>query len=120
MRLHFSIAILLMAAGTAPAADQKPSEDEEARLLEQVRETALNYTKSLPDFICTQVVKRYLDSNGRDRWTLADTLTVKLSYFGQKEDYKLLLIDNKPTNLEYMKTGGAASKGEFGFCNSRY
>jgi hypothetical protein len=114
MRLNLTIAILLIAAGTAPAAEQKPSEEEAARLLEQVRETALNYTKSLPDFICTQVVKRYMDSNGRDRWTPTDTLTVKLSYFGQKEDYKLLSIDNKPTNTEYMKTGGAASKGEFG------
>src|SRR5260370_38965158 len=112
MRLNFPSAILLMAAGPAPAADQKPSEEEEARLLEQVRETALNYTRSLPDFICTQVVKRYLDSNGRDRWTPTDTLTVKLSYFGQKEDYKLLSIDNKPTNLEYLKAGGASSKGE--------
>jgi hypothetical protein len=114
MRLNFTIALLLMAVGAAPAADPKPSEEEAARLLEQVRQTALNYTSSLPDFICTQVVRRYVDSNGRDRWALTDTLTVKLSYFGQKEDYKLLLIDNKPTNLEYMKAGGASSKGEFG------
>jgi hypothetical protein len=114
MWLNFAFAILLVAAGTAPAAEPKPSEEEAARLLEQVRETALNYSKSLPDFICTQVVKRYMDSRGGDRWTLADTLTVKLSYFGQKEDYQLLLIDNKPTSLEYMKAGGAASKGEFG------
>ena len=114
MRLDLTIAILLITGWTAPAADPKPSEEEAARLLEQVRETALNYSRSLPDFICTQIVKRYIDSNGRDRWVPTDTLTVKLSYFGQKEDYKLLLINNKLTNLDYMKAGGASSKGEFG------
>ena len=112
--MRLPVAILLMAMRAAAGADQKPSAEEQARKLEQVREAALNYSRSLPDFICTQVVKRYVDATGRDRWTPIDTLTVKLSYFGQKEDYKLLSIDNKPTNLEYMKAGGASSKGEFG------
>jgi hypothetical protein len=103
-----------MTGGNAPAAEPKPSEEEQARLLEQVREAALHYTRSLPDFICTQVVKRYEDRSGRDHWTPLDTLTVKLSYFDQKEDYKLLTIDNQPTSLDYMKSGGSASKGEFG------
>src|SRR5678815_2005537 len=114
MQMRLPVAILLMALRAASGAEQKPSPEERARLLEQVREAALNYSRSLPDFICTQVVKRFVDVTGRDRWALIDTLTVKLSYFGQKEDYKLLSIDDKPTNLEYMKTGGAASKGEFG------
>jgi hypothetical protein len=114
MQMRLQVAILLMAVRAAAGAEQKPSAEEQARLLEQVREAALSYTRSLPDFICTQIVKRYADATGRDRWTPIDTLTVKLSYFGQKEDYKLLSIDNKPTNLEYMKAGGAASKGEFG------
>jgi len=114
MRATLLIAAFGVAAWNAPGAKPKPSAVEASQLLEQVRGAALNYAKSLPDFICTQVVKRYVDSNGRDRWTLLDTLTVKLSFFDQKEDYKLLTINNKPTNLEYMKTGGAASKGEFG------
>jgi hypothetical protein len=114
MRLRPLIAALGMAAWNGPAAEPKPSEPEQARLLEQVREAALDYIRSLPDFICTQVVKRYEDRSGRDRWTPIDTLTVKLSYFDQKEDYKLLTIDNQPTSLDYMKSGGSASKGEFG------
>lgn len=109
--------LLIAAFGLAwngPAADPKPSAEEQSQLLEHVRGAALNYARSLPDFICTQVVKRYVDTNGRDRWAPLDTLTVKLSYFDQKEDYKLLTINNKPTNVEYMKSGGSASKGEFG------
>jgi hypothetical protein len=119
MRMRLATAVLGMAAlgimaRAAPAAEPKPSAEEQGRLLEQVREGALDYTRSLPDFICTQVVKRFEDRSGRDRWTPIDTLTVKLSYFDQMEDYKLLTIDNKPTNLDYMKSGGSASKGEFG------
>jgi len=114
MRLRLLIAVCGMAAWNAPAAEPKPSEEEQARLLEQIRGTALNYTRSLPDFICTQVVKRYVDRYGRDRWTPIDTLTVKLSYFDQKEDYQLLTIDNKPTSLDYMNSGGSTSRGEFG------
>jgi len=113
MQMRLPVAILLMAV-MAAAAEPKPSEEERARLLEQVREAALNYTRSLPDFICTQEVKRYVDATGRDRWTPTDTLMVKLTYFGQKENYQLLTINDKPTNLEYMKAGGASSKGEFG------
>jgi hypothetical protein len=116
------LGLLIVALGTAAletaalgtAAEPKPSEQEQANLLEQLRQGALDYTRSLPDFICTQVVKRFVDRNGRDRWTPIDTLTVKLSYFEQKEDYKLLTIDNKPTTLDYMNSGGSASKGEFG------
>src|SRR5438876_6067802 len=114
MQMRLLLAILLMAVRAAPGAEPKPSEEERARLLDQVREAALNYTRSLPDFICTQEVKRYVDATGRDRWTPADTLTVKLTYFGQKENYQLLTINDKPTSLEYMKAGGASSKGEFG------
>ena len=43
-----------------------------------------------------------------------DTLTVKLSYFGHKEDYKLMLVNGKPTALDYLHAGGALSTGEFG------
>jgi hypothetical protein len=43
-----------------------------------------------------------------------DTLTVRLSYYEQKEDYKLILINNAPTTQDYRTVGGATSTGEFG------
>ena len=43
-----------------------------------------------------------------------DTLTIKLSYFGQKEDYKLMLVNNTPTTQDYREIGGATSTGDFG------
>src|SRR5947209_1156802 len=35
-----------------------PSSEEQAAIITEVREYALNYSKSLPNFLCTQVVRR--------------------------------------------------------------
>jgi hypothetical protein len=91
-----------------------PSSEEQGRILNEVRTWALNYTSTLPDFICTQVTRRYVDPNGMDYYQLVDTLTARLSYFDRKEDYKLILHNNQVTNQSYYDVGGASSTGEFG------
>lgn len=110
-RKHLAI-FALLAAGV-PAMTQQ-LEPEQASLLEQAREAALQYSNSLPDFLCTEVVRRTQDAHGNGRWRDLDTLTVKLSYYGHREDYKLIEIDGKPTLLEYEFVAGALSTGEFG------
>src|SRR5205085_2913685 len=42
------------------------------------------------------------------------TLTIRLSYFEQKEDYKLIMVNSAPTTQDYKSVGGATSTGEFG------
>ena len=96
-----------------------PSEAEQGATIADVREYALNYSKSLPDFICTQVTRRYITAASRpagddSAWLLQDTLTLRLSYFQQKEEYKLVLVNNSPANQDYLKLAGATSTGEFG------
>jgi hypothetical protein len=101
-----------------------PSSVEQAAIIDEVREYALNYSKSLPDFICTQVTRRYAAplpgtkyggrADSQPTWYLQDTLTIKLSYFEQKEDYKLILVNNTMTTMDYRKLGGATSSGDFG------
>jgi hypothetical protein len=89
-----------------------PSKEEQERVLAGARTIALSYTKSLPDFICEQEVRRY---HGAKRgWDLKDTLTLRLSYFEQKEVYKLLTINGRKTALPYEALGGAVTQGEFG------
>jgi hypothetical protein len=85
--------------------------------------------RSLPDFMCTEVVRRYRDSRpqtvrGRTwrtmglpaemTWTPTDKLTVKLSYFQQREEHKLVLVNDKPTDQNYENLTGGIEKGEFG------
>ena len=103
-----------LAAPPKPAPIPPPPPDEQARILDEVRQNALNYSRSLPDFICTQVTRRYFDPSGLEFWRAEDTLTVRLSYFEQKEDYKLILVNNRVTDQNYNSLGGATSSGEFG------
>jgi len=91
-----------------------PSPEEWKKILDATREYALGYTRQLPDFICTQVTRRYFDPTGLEFWQTEDVLTARLSYFEEKEDYKLMLVNGRYTELPYQAVGGAISQGEFG------
>lgn len=91
-----------------------PPADEQERIIEEARKYALGYTRRLPDFICTQVTRRYQDPSGLEFWQTSDTITEKLTYFEQKEDYKVVLINGRPTEISHDQLAGASSSGEFG------
>ena len=95
---------------------QAPTPEEAGAAIEVSRKVALNYERSLPDFICTQLVHRYIDLRHDPRlpsWGTLDNLTIKLSYFDRREDRKLVLVDGKPSQKSYADLGGAISAGEF-------
>ncbi len=79
-----------------------------------MREYALNYDKALPDFLCTQVTRRFYAPAGLEYWVAADTITAKLSYFQRKEEKKILFVNNQYKDIDWDKVGGATSTGEFG------
>jgi hypothetical protein len=91
-----------------------PSLGEQNNIIKEVREYALSYVQRLPDFICTQVTRRYVDPSGLEFWGRRDVITARLTYFEQKEDYKLVLVNGRMTDLPYESLGGAISTGEFG------
>jgi hypothetical protein len=91
-----------------------PAPAEQQRIWNAAHENSLRYTDSLPDFICSEVVRRYTDPNEKGGWRLADTLVLKLTYFDHREDYQLLTINNKSTRLSYEQMNGAITEGEFG------
>ena len=101
-----------------PAYVQPPPPDsiEQAKIIDDTREYAKNYTKNLPNFICVQVTRRFVDPTGSgNAWRLADTITTKLSYNEQHEDYQIILVNNSPvTNKRMEDLGGTTSAGEFG------
>jgi hypothetical protein len=96
-----------------PVIEPPPIADQKA-IIERVREYALNYSKSLPNFICTEVTRRYYDDTGQESWVNYDTLTTRLTYFEQKEKYELIMINNRSTTRNYHSLGGAISSGDFG------
>jgi hypothetical protein len=91
-----------------------PTSVEQGRILDQVREYGLDYSKKLPNFICTQVTRRFVDPSGLEFWQLQDTITAKLSYFDQKEDYKIVFVNNRAVNTSMERLGGTVTTGEFG------
>jgi hypothetical protein len=105
---------LMVCAAAARA--QTPTPEQTGAAIAMSREAALSYARSLPDFICMQVVRRYVDTERltqRVSWRMLDTLTIKLSYFDQKEDHTLVLVNGKPSQKSYTDLGGAISAGEF-------
>lgn len=123
----------LAAAATAPVVTPPPpkpipppSSEEQAEIITAVRKYALDYSKNLPDFICAQVTKRkiaplpggkygqYASKSGTPAWQTIDTLTIRLSYFEQKENYKVLLRNNTPMTQDYQQLGGPKAFGDFG------
>ncbi len=101
-------------AKPAPPPIPPPPPEEQQVVIGEVREYAMNYSKSLPDFICTQVTRRYVDPSGMEFWQSQDTITERLTYFDQKETYKVTLVNNHYVDLPHDAVGGASSAGEFG------
>jgi hypothetical protein len=97
-----------------------PSYEAQQKVIEEAREYALNYSKTLPDFICLQVTRRYIDRHykpgAEGSWSVSDRLAEKLTYFDQQEKYEA--VSHNDTSL-YGKAGadtfgGALSRGDFG------
>jgi hypothetical protein len=92
-----------------------PNSEEQAKIIDEARDYALNYTKQLPNFICVQVTRRDYDPTGSgNNWYHSDTITARLSYNGY-ENYEVILHNNQPvTNANMRQFGGTTSEGEFG------
>ncbi len=101
------------APALAPMSAPAPAQQKE--ILAAVTENALNYSDSLPNFICLQVTQRYVDRAGGDHFVPTDKIAERLSYFEHKEDYKVISVNDAPvTNRKHEQLGGATSSGEFG------
>ena len=97
---------------TVAWAQPKPAGGEQARMLEAARAAALDYAKALPDFLCTETAER-ISMTGRFV-RAKDTLRIQVTYFGRKENYKLLTINGAATEQAFDSLQGLISGGEFG------
>jgi|SRR5579884_905382 len=93
-----------------------PNSIEQERIIDSVRDYAVNYSKQLPNFICLEVIRRYYDPTSTGDWRHYDTVSTKLTYFDQKEDYKVIGVSDRPdaANVPLFALGGTMSSGEFG------
>jgi hypothetical protein len=92
-----------------------PSAEEQKRIIEEARRGALDYTRGLPDYLCLQLTRRYVDPSGLEMdWLKYDEVKTRVSYVDQHENYELISVNNKVTNQDLDEIGGATSTGEFG------
>lgn len=92
-----------------------PSKEERERIIAEARRNALTYTEHLPDYICLQVTRRYVDPSGLEfQWLKYDEVKTRVSYFDKRENYEVVSVNNRPTDASIEKLGGATSTGEFG------
>ena len=107
------VAALGLTIGLTQAAAPRPSDAETASEVERTRAVALDYTRRMPDFICTQTIRRSYHLTLPRNWINADVLTVKLRYAGQTEDRQLVLRNGQPV-APGEPFGGLENIGEFG------
>ena len=92
-----------------------PSEEEQRRIIEEARRNALEYTDGLPDFVCLQITRRFVDPSGLEMdWLKYDEIKTRVSYFENHENYEVMSVNNKVTSRTMLELGGAISTGEFG------
>jgi hypothetical protein len=101
-----------------PPPPKPPSAEEIAATLAAIKEYALNYTTSLPNYVCIQTTRRKQSpSEGlRARGYIGngDTIQETLTFFEHKESYKVMLYNGVVTNKSHDQLGGTRSSGEFG------
>lgn len=96
-----------------------PSPAEQAKIMEEMRDYAMNYTMGLPNYICVQTTHRKqdpIDALHRQGYIAnGDTIQELLTYFDHKESYQVKMYNGKSmANGDHMQFGGVSSSGEFG------
>jgi VWFA-related protein len=104
--------IVILPAGSVPP----PSPDQLQSVIDGARKRALEYGKSLPNFICIESTQRSLDASGNGNWKRRDSFSEMLSYRAGQESRSMLEFNGKRSSLERtdLNSSWPLSVGEFG------
>lgn len=109
--------------GMAPTAPPIPvRNDEDAPrvmrqgddLIRKATDAALDFTDTLPNYVCTEQIARYQSESSPPNWQAIDIVSADVIYENQKETYKNLAINGRKVNKKMEDMEGAWSTGEFG------
>jgi hypothetical protein len=104
-----------LSAEPSLSSQNQPGTDAEwSRWIESVRQRALEYSESLPDFICSQKTRRYTASPENTTWQAQDVWEAELSFNQKTERYSRIRLNGKASRRPLESLGGALSIGEFG------
>jgi len=96
-----------------PPAPSTPPMNPRQAFIEKARGVAATYIDNLPNYICQEMVTRYVSESRQPNWRPLDVVSADLVYENHKESYRNLQINGKATKKKPEETG-AWSTGEFG------
>ncbi len=101
--------------GVKPVQPPPPDSVHQQQILDSMRQYAMSYASSLPNYICVRVDRRYVDPRGGDAYRSLGTLLSKVSYHDGQESYKVYSDSGRIVDAELggIGGGGARSSGEF-------
>src|ERR1041385_2614529 len=88
----------------APRVIPPPSSEEQAQMLAEIRENAINYTNSLPNYLCARVTERKYDPRGGNDWRVADTVQEQLTFFDHEEKLKVISVSGRLITTDRKRT----------------
>jgi hypothetical protein len=83
-------------------------------LIRKATEAAMEFTETLPDYVCQEMMARFQSESHPASWQPLDVVSTNVIYRGGKEEYRDLAINGKPVKKTMEEIGGAWSTGEFG------
>jgi len=107
-------------APTAPSIRRTGDEDSipmtihpEDQLIRKAADAALDFTETLPSYVCQEMMARFQSTSKPVSWQPLDVVTANLVYENGVEGYKDIAVNGRPKK-SMEETGGAWSTGEFG------
>jgi VWFA-related protein len=93
-----------------------PSPDQLEAIVAGARKRALDYTATLPNFICVEATSRSVDQSGNGNWKHRDSLAELLTYHNGQESRTTLQVNGKRSSLKRadLNSTWPISVGEFG------
>lgn len=106
----------LVITALPPGAVPPPSADELEAIVAGARKRALDYSKSLPNFICVEFTSRSVDQSGNGNWKHRDSLAELLTYHDNQESRSTLEVNGQRSSLKRadLNSTWPLSVGEFG------
>ncbi len=117
--MRFPLALLAAAAMVVSAgAQEAPTAEEQARVLQSLSEFAQHYTERIPNFLCIRTTQHLVGKAGSDAWKPEARTDYELTCYGHDEHYKLIAVDGAPkTKVPVLAKadGWIETNGNFGW-----
>jgi hypothetical protein len=83
-------------------------------LIRKAADTALDFTQTLPNYVCQELMSRYASQTRPANWQALDVVSTEVIYENGKEDYRKITLNGRPVNKKMEEMNGSWSTGEFG------